>query len=205
MKLYYAPGACSLSPHIVLCEAGLPVELIKVDLGSKRTADGADFRKINGKGYVPAIELENGQYLTEGPAIVQYIADKVPERRLIPAAGTLERYRAIEWLNFISTELHKQYSPLFDSTLDAGLRTRQRERVQNRLEWVAGQLGANPYLMGKDFTVADAYLFTVLSWNGHVGIDLAKWPTLATYQARVGARTNVRTAMRAEGLLGAAG
>lgn len=201
MKLYYSPGACSLSPHIVLREAGIPVELVKVDLRSKRTDSGQDFKSINSKGYVPTIELEDGQRLTEGPAIVQYIADKVPARGLAPAAGTLDRYRLQEWLNFISTELHKQFSPLFDPASDDALKARQRERLQGRLAWVAQQLAGRDYVMGANFTVADAYLFTVLNWSGHVGIDLAQWPVLAAYVARVAARPKVREAMQAEGLL----
>ncbi len=200
MKLYYAPGACSLSPHIALREAGLPVELVKVDLGSKRTESGLDFKTINSKGYVPTIELEDGQRLTEGPAILQYIADKVPTRGLAPSSGTLDRYRLQEWLNFISTELHKQYSPLFDPAAEAGLVARQKERIGNRLGWVAQQLGSRDYLMGANFTVADGYLFTVLNWSRHVGIDLAQWPAVAAYVARVGARPKVIEAMQAEGL-----
>src|SRR5450631_3791183 len=141
MKLYYSPGACSLSPHIVLREAGLPVSLVKVDLRGKQTADGIDFRTVNSKGYVPVLELDDGQRLTEGPAIVQYIADKVPSAGLVPPAGTLERYRVQEWLSFISTELHKQYSPLFDPASDDALKTRQRERLATRMAWVAQQLG----------------------------------------------------------------
>ena len=201
MKLYYSPGASSLSPHIVLREAGVPVELVKVDLRSKRTEAGQDFRTINSKGYVPTIELEDGQRLTEGPAIVQYIADKVPTRGLAPATGTLDRYRLHEWLNFISSELHKQYSPLFDAAADDALKARQRERIEGRLGWIAPQLGTRDYLLGNNFTVADAYLFTVLNWSAHAGINLAQWPVLATYVARVAARPKVREAMQAEGLL----
>ncbi|BAP90103.1 glutathione S-transferase [Burkholderiales bacterium GJ-E10] len=200
MKLYYSPGACSLSPHIVLREAGLPAQLVRVDLRSGMTQDGADFRAINGKGYVPALELPDGTLLTEGPAIVQYLADQSPDSGLAPANGTIERYRVQEWLNFISTELHKQFSPLFDPASDSSQKTRQRERIGRRLDWVAARLGEGDYLMGSRFTIADAYLFVVLSWARHVGIDLGRWPALAAYQDRVGRRPQVQEALRAEGL-----
>ena len=201
MKLYHSPGACSLSPHIVLREAGLPVELVRVDLKTKQIEGGADFKAINGKGQVPTLELEDGQRLTEGPVIVQYIADRVPASGLAPAAGTMERYRMQEWLNFISTELHKQFSPLFDPACEDSLKARQIERLGTRLDWVCKQLGNRDYLMCGHFTVADAYLYTVLSWSRHVGIDLAKWPTLSAYSDRVAQRPHVREALRAEGLL----
>lgn len=200
MKLYYSPGACSLSPHIVLREAGLSAQLVRVDLRSGMTQDGADFRAINGKGYVPALELPDGTLLTEGPAIVQYLADQSPDSGLAPANGTIERYRVQEWLNFISTELHKQFSPLFDPASDSSQKTRQQERIGRRLDWVAARLGEGDYLMGSRFTVADAYLFVVLSWARHVGIDLGRWPALAAYQDRVGRRPRVQEALRAEGL-----
>jgi glutathione S-transferase len=201
MKLYYSPGACSLSPHIVLREAGLPVELVKVDLRSKRMSGDADFRSVNGKGYVPVLELDDGQRLTEGPAIVQYIADQAPASGLAPAAGSFERYRLQEWLNFISTELHKQFSPLFDAASDDAVKARQRERIGGRLAWIAQHLASRDYLMGAAFTAADAYLFTVLRWSQHVGLDLDQWPALTAYVARVGARPKVREALQAEGLL----
>lgn len=201
MKLYYSPGACSLSPHIVMREAGIPVELVKVDLQAKKTEQGADFRTINSKGYVPTLELPDGQRLTEGPAIVQYLADQAPTRGLAPANGTVERVRLQEWLNFISTELHKQFSPLFDPACEDSLKARQIDRLGARLDWVSKQLGNRDYLMGSHFTVADAYLYTVLNWSRHVGIDLAKWPTLSAYSNRVGQRPQVREALRAEGLL----
>jgi glutathione S-transferase len=201
MKLYYAPGACSLSPHIVMREAGIPVQLVKVDLQSKTTEDGTDFRTINSKGYVPTLELPDGQRLTEGPAIVQYLADQAPTRRLAPANGTIERYRLQEWLSFISTELHKQFSPLFDPACEGSLKARLIERVSGRLEWVSKQLGSREYLMGSAFTVADAYFYTMLAWCRHVGIDLARWPALAAYKARVDQRPQVREALQAEGLL----
>jgi glutathione S-transferase len=201
MKLYYAPGACSLSPHIVMREAGIPVQLVKVDLAAKKTEDGDDFKPINSKGYVPTLELPDGQRLTEGPAIVQYIADQAPARALAPAAGTIERYRLQEWLNFISTELHKQFSPLFDPACEDTVRARQVEKIGNRLTWVSKQLGSRDYLMGSAFSAADAYFYTMLSWCRHVAIDLAKWPSLAGYKARVEERPAVREALKAEGLL----
>ncbi len=201
MKLYYAPGACSLSPHIALREADLPFTLVKVNSKTKEIAGGGDFRVVNPKGYVPALELNEGGVLTEGPAIVQYIADQAPDSKLAPANGTLLRYRLQEWLNFISTELHKQFSPLFDATAPEELKTKQREKIGGRLDWMVSQLGAKPYLMGEVFTVADAYLFTVLNWGQWVGIDLARWPTLQAFHQRVAARPKVQEALRAEGLL----
>jgi len=201
MKLYYSAGGCSLSPHIVMREAGIPVQLVKVDLQSKKTEDGTDFKTVNSKGYVPTLELPDGQRLTEGPAIVQYLADQVPARGLAPACGTIERYRLQEWLNFISTELHKQFSPLFDPAIDGSLRARQVERIGGRFDWVTRQLGSREYLMGGTFTVADAYFYTMLTWCRQVGIDLAKWPLLTAYKARVEQRPQVREALRAEGLL----
>lgn len=201
MKLFYSPGACSLSPHIVMREAGIPVQLSKVDLGSKKTDTGEDFRAINSKGYVPTLELDDGQRLTEGPAIIQYLADQAPAKHLAPANGTVERYRLQEWLNFISTELHKQFSPLFDAAAESTLKARQVERIGMRFDWISKQLGGKEYLLNSHFTVADAYLFTVLTWTGYVNIDLSKWPVLAAYKERVSQRPAVREAMKAEGLL----
>jgi glutathione S-transferase len=199
MKLYYSPGACSLSPHIVLREAGLPVDLVRVNLGAKRTQAGDDYSAINPKGYVPALELPGGGVLTEGPAIVQYIADQVPARGLAPAAGSVERYRLQEWLNFISTELHKQYSPLFDKAASEDLKTRQRERIAGRLAFIVNALKGHDYLMGSAFTVADAYLFTVLGWSGMVGVELPA--ALVAYCDRIRARPAVLAALKAEGLV----
>ena len=201
MKLYYAPGACSLSPHIVMREAGIPVQLVNVDLSTKKTEDSGDFKAINSKGYVPTLEMPDGQRLTEGPAIVQYLADQVPARGLAPAAGTIERYRLQEWLNFISTELHKQFSPLFDPACESSLRARQVEKIGNRFDWITRQLGSRDYLLGGVFSVADAYFYTMLSWCRPAGIDLAKWASLTSYKARVEQRPAVRDALRAEGLL----
>jgi glutathione S-transferase len=201
MKLYYSPGACSLSPHIALAEAGLAHDLVKVDLATHRTADGTDYYAINGKGAVPVLELDDGQRLTEGPAIVQYIADRNPAAGLAPAAGTTDRYRLQEWLNFVTSELHKSFSPLFDGKVPAEYKAMVKQRLGARFDWLSAQLEGRDYLMGGRFTVADGYLFTVLSWCRWVGIDLAQWPVLAAYVARVAARPAVRQAMQAEGLL----
>ncbi len=201
MKLYYSPGACSLSPHIVMREAGIPVQLVKVDLSAKKTEDGSDFKTINSKGYVPTLELPDGQRLTEGPAIVQYLADQVPARGLAPGNGTIERSRLQEWLNFISAELHKQFSPLFDPASEGSLKARLIEKIGGRFDWVVKQLGGRDYLMGSTFTAADAYFYTMLSWCRNVGIDLSKWPALTAYKARVEQRPQVREALKAEGLL----
>jgi glutathione S-transferase len=201
MKLYYSPGACSLSPHITLLEAGLQATLVKVDTKSHTLAGGEDFYAINGKGYVPVLELDDGRRLTEGPAIVQYLADLKPESRLAPAADSFERYRLQEWLNFITSELHKQFGPFFAPNTPAEYKPILRDKLRLRLDWLAGQLNGNDYLMGSQFTVADAYLYTILRWSSFVDIDLAKWPVVAAYKARVEARPHVREALLAEGLL----
>ena len=201
MKLYFAPGACSLSPHIALREAGLSFTAVKVNGKTKEIEGGGDYRTVNPKGYVPALGLDDGSVLTEGPAIVQYIADKAPASKLAPANGTIERYKLQEWLNFITSELHKQFSPLFDAAYPEEQNTKQREKISGRLDWVAQQLGNKPYLMGETFTVADAYLFTVINWGQWVGIDLGKWPALKAYHERVAARPKVQEAMKAEGLI----
>ena len=201
MKLYYAPGACSLSPHIALLEAGVKAALIKVDTKTHKTADGGDYYAINPKGYVPLLELDDGQRLCEGPAIVQYIADLKPESRLAPAAGTIERYRLQEWLNFISTELHKQFGPMFQATTPADYKPMLKEKIGKRFDGISTSLEGKDYLTGDTFTVADGYLFTILHWTKHVGIELARWPVLDAYQARVASRPKVREALIAEGLI----
>lgn len=201
MKLYYSPGACSLSPHIVAREAGLPITLVKVDLRGKKTVTGDDYRAISGKGYVPLLELEDGTRLTEGPAIVQYLADQAPGKALAPANGSLPRYRLQEWLNFVTSELHKQFSPLFDPTMPEDAKAKFREKIAARLDWLQPQLAEHPYLMGDHFSVADAYLFTVLGWSRHTGIDMSRWPAVAAYLERVAARPAVHTAMKEEGLI----
>jgi glutathione S-transferase len=201
MKLYYSPGACSLSPHIALREADLPFDLQKVDLKSKQMDGGGDFTAVSAKGYVPALILDDGQMLTEGPAIVQYIADRKPESGLAPKAGTLERYRLMEWLNFISAELHKTFAPLFHPEVAAEWRQASRDKIAQRLDFIEKHLQGKDYLMGKQFTVADGYLFTVLNWSNLVGFDLGKWPLVQAYLARVAARPKVREALKAEGLM----
>lgn len=198
MKLYFSPGVCSLSPHIVSKELGFNVELERVDLSTKKTQSNIDFNTINPKGYVPVLELDDGQRLTEGPAIVQYLADQRPEAGLLPRPGTFERYRVQEWLNFISTELHKGFSPLFNPKTPDAYKAIATERLTARLAHVAQELGEKPYLFGEQFTVADAYLFTVLTWTSYVKIDLGAWPVLAAYQARVAARPAVQAALGAE-------
>ena len=201
MKLFYSPGACSMSPHIALLEAGLPFTLSKVDLKEKRIESGEDFNGVNGKGYVPALELDNGQVLTEGPAIVQYIADQKPGSGLAPASGSVERYRLQEWLNFITGELHKQMGSMFNPAQSTEWKDAVKATLGKRLDWLSTQLSGKQYLMGDTFTVADGYLFTVLGWAGHVGFDLSKWPGIQSYLARVGARPKVIEAMKAEGLI----
>ncbi len=198
MKLYFSPGACSLSPHIVLHELGLPFEAVQVDLKTKRLKDGADFWQVNPKGYVPTLQLDDGAILTEGPAIVQYLADQKPTAGLAPANGSFARYRLQEWLNFISTELHKQFSPLFNPASTDALKQAQQERLALRFGEIVAAMGDAPYLMGEQFTVADAYLYTVLTWAGIVGVDLSPFPTLKAYMQRVEARPAVQATLAAE-------
>lgn len=207
MKLYYSPGACSLSPHIVLREAGLPFDLVKVDLKSKKTESGDDFSVLNPKGYVPVLELDSvaGQSverLTEGPAIVQYLADQVPDRKLAPPNGTLERARLQEWLNFISAELHKSFSPLFSPTTPEDYERQLKEKIVNRLSYVDQTLtrSKKPYLLGDNFSVADAYLFVITRWTGKMGIDIQALARVGEYMGRVRERPAVAAALRAEGL-----
>jgi glutathione S-transferase len=201
MKLYYSPAACSLSPHIAAREAGLPIDLVRVDLDTHKTADGTDFRTINPKGYVPFLALDDGTTLSEGPAIVQHLADRVPASGLAPAAGTPERYRLQEWLNYLSTEIHKAMGSLFDGKMPDEYKAVIKERVGKRFDFLTGALAGKAYLMGDRFTVADGYLFTLLGWTKWLGIDLAHWPVLAQYAARVGARPKVAEALKAEGLV----
>ena len=178
MKLYFSPGACSLSPHIVLRESGLAFTPVKVNLRTHQLDDGGDFYAINPKGYVPVFELDDGTRLTEGPAIVQYIADQAPAAKLAPENGSIERYQLQEWLNFITAEVHKQFSPLFDPSTAEEVKTKQREKLANAFDWISQQLGDKEYLTGPNFTVADAYLFTVVNWSKSTGIDLCRWPAL---------------------------
>ena len=192
MKLYYSPGACSLSPHIVLLEAGLPFSAEKVDLRTKITESGSDYKTISSKGAVPALVLDDGAVLTEGSAIVQYLGDQAPQKGLAPPAGSFERYRLIEMLNYVASEVHKSFSPLFNPKASA---------LGTKFDWLSKHLGTKPYLLGEKFTVADAYLFTVLNWTGKVGIDLGKWPVLSAYLARIAQRPKVQQALQDEGLL----
>jgi len=201
MKLFYSPGACSLSPHIVLREAGLPFEPVLASTKTHKLQDGTDYYTINPKGYVPLLELDDGQRLTEGPAIVQYLADRVPEKKLAPANGTMARYRLQEWLNFITSELHKGIGGMFNPAMPEEAKALMRARATDRLKWVDNQLAGKPYLMGDDFSVADAYLFTVARWSKMVGIDISGMTELTAYLERVAARPAVQAAMKAEGLL----
>lgn len=201
MKLYYSPGACSLSPHIALQESGLSYEAIAAPTKTHKLADGTDYYSINPLGYVPLLVLDDGTQLREGPAIVQYIADQVPAKKLAPANGSLERYKLQEWLNFIGTELHKGFSPLFTPGMPEEAKTLAKTRLASRLQWLDGELANKTYLMGDTFTVADGYLFTVSNWAQHVGVDLSGYANLLAYRARVGARPAVIEAMKAEGLI----
>ncbi|MDT9001622.1 glutathione transferase GstA [Paucibacter sp. APW11] len=201
MKLYYSPGACSLSPHIVLHESGLKFETVLASTKTHKLQDGTDYYTINAKGYVPLLELANGDRLSEGPVIVQYIADLVPEKQLAPANGSWPRYRLQEWLNFITTELHKGFSPLFNPAMPEEAKALFRAKLLERFKWVDAELEGRSYLMGEQFTVADAYLFTVSNWGQHVGVDISGFAHLAAYRGRVAARPAVQAAMKAEGLL----
>ena len=201
MKLYYSPGACSLSPHIVLREAGLAFEPVMTSTKTHKLQDGSDFYAINARGYVPVLELDNGERLTEGPAIVQYIADQAPAKNLAPAAGTMARYRLQEWLNFTTSEIHKTYSPLFNPAVPEEYKTIAKAKLADRYRWVDSQLEGKSYLMGDAFSVADAYLFTVTNWAKHVGLDISGLKNLGAFMARVAARPAVQEAMKAEGLL----
>lgn len=200
MKLYFAPGACSLSPHICLREAGLQFDLEQVDLAAKKTKSGADYWKINPKGYVPALELRPGKVVTEGPAIVQYIADQKPEAGLVPKVGTPERTQTQERLNFISSEIHKTLGWMFNPQLPEGFRTVATDRLAKRLDVVEAELDGKQYLAGENFGAADAYLFTVLRWTKPLKISLEKWPNLTAFMERVASRSSVQAALKAEGI-----
>jgi glutathione S-transferase len=201
MKLYYAPGACSLASHIALHESGLPFEIDKLNVPTKTTATGEDFMLINPKGYVPTIKLDDGSILTEGAVILQYIADQKPEAGLAPKAGTMERCRLQEWLIYIATEIHKSFSPLFNKSASEEVISNGHNLLSKRLAYVETRLANKPYLMGENFTVADAYLFVVLNWSNHVRFDLDQFPKIKEYMGRIGARPAVLAAMKAEGLL----
>ena len=205
MKLYYTPGACSLSPHIVLREAGLAFDMERVDLATKKTETGADFTKINAKGQVPTLILDNGEKLTEGPAIVQYLGDRKPDAGLVAPAGSMERYHQIEWLNYVTSELHKTFTPLFDDRTPAAFRELAKEKLAKQYEYLNQHLAKNQFLAGSKFTAADAYAFTVINWSRvpSIAIDLGRWPNLKAYMDRVAARPKVKDAMKAEGLIAA--
>lgn len=202
MKLYYAPGACSLAPHIVLEEGGFTYESEAIDLrGNRMTSSGKDFSEINPKGYVPTLVLDDGQVLTEGPAINQYLADRVSEKKLAPPNGSMERYRLQEWLTFLGTELHKSFSPLFNPAASDDWKKASMETLDRRLTYIAQQLGSKQFLVGDNFTIADAYLFTILGWGQYVGLDIGKWPALKEYHGRIFMRPAVQATLKAEGLI----
>jgi len=201
MKLYLTPGVCSLSPHIVLEELGIAHETESVNLKTKVTASGGNYLSVNPKGYVPALQLGSGEVLTEGPAIIQYLADLHPEKKLAPPNGTLARYQLQGWLNFVATELHKNFSPFFNPAAPDGMKAIARANIERRLAYLNEQLEGRQHLMGDDFTVADAYLFTVLGWSKVIQLDLSPWAQVAAYQARIAARPAVQRALKAEGLI----
>jgi glutathione S-transferase len=204
MKLYYSPGACSLSPHIALLEAGLPYDLVKVDLRAKKLENGDDYLKVNPKGQVPALALDSGEVVTEGPVIVQMIADKASAKNLAPARDSAERYKLQEWLNYITTELHKNFGPMFSPVLADDAKAFFKDRLMGKFKYVESQLAGRDYVMGKQFTVADGYLFTMLAWADRLKFDLSAMPNLLAYRARVGARPKVQEALTREGLMKAA-
>jgi len=201
MRLYTMPGACSLAANIVLREAGIPFDLVKISHHTHKTADGVDLNEINSKGYVPALVLDNGELLTENAALLPYLADLEPSAQLAPPHGTLERYRLVEWLAFINSELHKSFSPLFVPDAPEDMKNYARGNLTKRLAWLSERLGSNSYLLGERFTVADSYLFVVLSWSGHVAVDLSPWPNLKAFQERIAARPHVIEALTSEGLI----
>jgi len=201
LTLFYTPGACSLSPHIALRESGLPFELARVDLRAKKLADGGDYLAVNPKGYVPALRLTDGQLLTEGAVMVQYIADQVPDKQLAPKLGTMERYRLMETLHFIATELHKGVSPLFNTLANDDFKTSLKQRLNNRWSVFATMIANKPYLAGERFTVADGYAFYVMySWQRALKLDLAPWPALVDYYTRLAARPSIAHALEVEGI-----
>jgi glutathione S-transferase len=201
MKLYFTPGACSLSPHIALKEAGIAFDLVPANMKTHTLTDGTDFYGINSKGYVPLLELDDGQRLSEGAAIVQYIADQAPASNLAPANGTMARYRLQEWLNFITSEIHKGFSPLFNPAMPDEAKAIAKAKLADRFKWLDSKLEGHQYLMGDTFSVADAYLFTTANWSKHVGLDISGLANLGAFMGRVAARPAVQAAMRAEGLI----
>jgi glutathione S-transferase len=201
MKLYYSPGACSMAPHIVATEAGIKVDLVKVDIPNKKTADGGDFWAINPKGYVPALQLDNGEVLTEVGVIIQYLADQKPESGLAAKPGTMQRYHEMEAVNFASSEVHKQLGALFNPKMTPEMREVQMGTIERRLNPLEKALAGKQYIMGDKFTVADAYLFTVLNWTNPLKVDLGKWPNIQAFMGRVAARPKVQETLKAEGLV----
>jgi glutathione S-transferase len=204
MKLYYSPGACSLSPHIALLEAGLPYDLVKVDVRAKKLENGDDFLKVNPKGQVPVLQLDNGEFVTEGPVIVQMIADQASAKNLAPARDSAERYKLLEWLNFITTELHKNFSPLFQPVIPDDVKSFFKDRIMGKLKYADSKLAGQDYLMGKQFTVADGYLFVMLKWAERTGLDVSALTNLTAFKDRVAARPKVQEALTREGLMKAA-
>lgn len=204
MKLYYAPGACSLAPHIALREAGVRFDLVKVDLAAKKTESGADFLAVNSKGQVPTLELDNGEVLTEGAVILQYVADQAPAAKLMPVAGSKERYRLAEWLNYIATELHKGFGPLWKPTTPAEYKTIVKDNLAKQFAYLDKTLAGRDFIAGSSFSVADAYLFTILNWSRFHQIDLAKYANVQAFMDRIAGREQVHQALGAEGLLKAA-
>jgi len=200
MKLFYAPGACSHAPHILLREAGLDFTIEKVDLATKKTETGADFRTVNPHGYVPALQLDNGAVVTEVAVINQYIADRVPAKKLAPANGTPERYTLQSWLNFISSEVHKQLGAMFNPAVPEEYKAIVKEKLATRFETINAHLSKQAFLLGESFTAPDAYLYTVLNWAKYFAIDLAKWPAIKSFMERVAARPSAQAAAKAEGL-----
>lgn len=201
MKLYFSPGACSLAAHITLRELGANFEMEKVDLAKHQTSSGEDYTRINPKGYVPALEIDDGSVLTEAGVIVQYLADQKPESGLAPELGTMERYRLMEWLNFISTEIHKTFTPLFKPDTPEASQEKAKTQLADRFDYVEGRLAGRPWLMGDKFTVADVYLFTIVNWTNFKNIDISKWPNLKDFMGRAAARPKVQEAMKVEGLV----
>jgi glutathione S-transferase len=204
MKLYYSPGACSLSPHIALLEAGLPYDLVKVDVRAKKLENGDDFLKVNPKGQVPVLQLDSGELVTEGPVIVQMIADQASAKNLAPARDSAERYKLLEWLNFITTELHKNFSPLFQPVIPDEVKSFFKDRIMGKFKYVDSKLAGQDYLMGKQFTVADGYLFVMLKWAERTGLNVSALTNLTAFRDRVAARPKVQEALSKEGLLKAA-
>ena len=201
MKLFYTPGVCSMAPHILLQETATPAELVRVDLGTKRTQHGDDFLQIAAKGSVPLLMLDDGSVLSEGPVIAQYICDRAARTDLMPAAGTLERYRVMEWQNYLTSELHKSFAPLFKATASAETKAWFRQQLKDKFAWVSRQLEGRPYLTGSTFTAADAYLFTIASWTGSADVDIGGCEALQGFMGRVRNRPAVQATLRAEGLI----